>query len=238
MLALLKDVRRRNRQPEIMDDPGLDQALYLQSLSALERINLVSRSAGILWPDILSLASRSGRALRVLDLATGAGDIPIHLWERSRRHGLKLEFAGCDVNPAAISHAQERAARAGADVRFFQCNVFEGDLRNDFDVLTTTLFLHHLDEAPAIYLLGAMAKAARQAVLINDLERSPLGYWLAWLGTRLLSFSHVAHVDGPRSVEGAYTVAEALQLAERAGLHGARVRRRWPCRYLLSWSKR
>ena len=57
------------------------------------------------------------------------------------------------------------------------------------------------------------------------------------LATRVLSGSRVVHVDGPRSVEGAFTALEAQKLAERAGLAGARVSRRWPCRYLLSWSR-
>jgi hypothetical protein len=59
----------------------------------------------------------------------------------------------------------------------------------------------------------------------------------AQLGSRVLTTSHVVHVDGPRSVEGAFTRAEALALAERAGLNGARVSRRWPFRWLLTWRR-
>jgi hypothetical protein len=73
--------------------------------------------------------------------------------------------------------------------------------------------------------------------LINDLERRPLGLWLARYGGRLLSSSPVVHVDGPRSVEGAFTLAEARGLAEQAGLHGATIVRRWPFRYLLAWRR-
>ena len=82
-----------------------------------------------------------------------------------------------------------------------------------------------------------MGAAARRAVLINDLARSTAGLMLAHVATRLLTRSPVVHVDGPRSVEGAFTAEEARQLAERAGLHGSTVGRRWPFRYLLMWRR-
>jgi hypothetical protein len=80
-----------------------------------------------------------------------------------------------------------------------------------------------------------MAAAARRLVLINDLRRSAGGWLLAYVGTRLLSASPVVHTDGPRSVAAAFTPVELRQLAERAGLAGATVVRRWPFRLLLTW---
>jgi SAM-dependent methyltransferase len=76
--------------------------------------------------------------------------------------------------------------------------------------------------------LALMARRARQLVLVNDLIRSPLGYGLAWAGTRLLSRSWIVHTDGPRSVQGAFQLAEVAAMAERAGLRGASLRRCWP----------
>src|SRR5437016_2710011 len=109
----------RNRQAEIMDGPGLDAGLHRQALRALERINLLSGSASSLWPGISRLAVASPRPLRVLDVASGAGDVPIRLWQMARRRGLDIDVAGCDVSALAVSHAQERAARAGVGVHFF-----------------------------------------------------------------------------------------------------------------------
>jgi hypothetical protein len=73
-------------------------------------------------------------------------------------------------------------------------------------------------------------------LLVNDLERSAVGYYLVKLATRLLSRSKVVWIDGPRSVEGAYSLAEMRALAVQAGLVSAAVERRHPCRMLLSWS--
>jgi 2-polyprenyl-3-methyl-5-hydroxy-6-metoxy-1,4-benzoquinol methylase len=137
----------------------------------------------------------------------------------------------------AVEHARQCAGQAGAAVEFRCCDVFNLDPSEGFDVVLCSLFLHHQSEEQAVALLRQMARCARELVLINDLVRSGAGYRLACLGTRLLTRSPVVHVDGPRSVAAAFTLSEAGELAERAGLHGARVEPRWPCRYLLSWRK-
>ena len=111
-------------------------------------------------------------------------------------------------------------------------------LSTDYDVLTSSLFLHHLDEKQAMALLGRMAAAARRAVFVCDLQRSWLGYGLAWFGCRLLTRSPIVHVDGPRSVEAAFAAEEISSLAVRSGLDGAVITHHWPQRWLLAWRKR
>jgi 2-polyprenyl-3-methyl-5-hydroxy-6-metoxy-1,4-benzoquinol methylase len=230
------NLRDRHLQAEEMDRPDIAESEFAGSLHALERINWLSGSAGILWPAIRELARENpGRPLRLLDIASGAGDLPIRLWRRAYRAGISLEVHGCDRSAHAVRFARERSQAASADVQFSQIDALNDPYPGQYDIVTSSLFLHHLDHEQAVELLRRMAGAARRLVLVNDLNRSRLGFILAWLGTRILTRSRVAHVDGPRSVEGAFTPQEALELAQRAGLHGATVARRWPCRYLLKW---
>jgi len=219
-----------------MDDPALDAHRHVQALRGLERINRWSRAASILWPPIRDAASRRpGRSIRVLDVATGAGDLPIALWRLARRHRVPLSIDGCDVSPRAIEHAKRRASELGAEAGFLPLDALSGALPEGYDVVMSSLFLHHLDEAAAVGLLRRMREAAGKLVLANDLVRSPLGLGLAYAGTRLLSASPVVRVDGVRSVRAAWTVDEIGAMAARAGLDGATVSRRWPCRFLLRW---
>lgn len=234
----MPDLRLRRRQPEIMDQPDLDAGAHATALTALTRINWWSGSARILWSPLVEVAgTHASRPLRVLDVATGAGDVPVRLWQKARRAGIPLEIAGCDVSETALTYARRRAEAAGADVTFFALDALRAPLPRDYDVIVSSLFLHHLDEADAVALLRGMGQAARSRVLVNDLVRSPGGYALAYLGTRFLSRSWVAHVDGPRSVEGAFTTDEAMSLARQAGLNEAKVERCWPMRFLLSWRR-
>jgi hypothetical protein len=116
----------------------------------------------------------------------------------------------------------------------------QGDALTDlppgpFDLVVSSLFLHHLPDEGVVQLLEtAGARAAR--VHIEDLCRSRLGLALAWTTLRLVSRSRVAHVDGPRSVRAGWRRRELADLARAAGLSSVRIRRGWPERWILSWA--
>jgi SAM-dependent methyltransferase len=222
-----------------MDQPGLDGREHADALRGLGRINAVCRSSAIIWPEIARLARESGAApVRALDVATGGGDIPIRLARLASRSGLNVQLEGCDISPRAVEFARDQAASRGVDVRFFVWDALGGPLPEGYDAVTCSLFLHHLEEENAVAVLRNMAAAARRLVLVNDLARSRLGFTLAWLGCRILSRSRVVHFDGPVSVAAAFTSEEVAALAVRANLEGATVTRRWPQRFLLSWSRK
>ena len=164
------------------------------------------------------------RPIRILDLAAGGGATPIALARRAAWAELPAEIDGCDLNPQAVRYAQEQANHQGVRVRFFVLDALNESIPPDYDVLTCSLFLHHLDEPEAIALLRRMAAAARRLVLIDDLIRSRWGYFLALIGTRLLSGSRIVHLDGPLSVRGAFTPREVGVLAERAELRAHALR--------------
>ncbi len=235
----LPNLTVRDLQPELMDQPDLDARSHRQALTGLRRINWLSRSVHIVWPAILQLARRLGvRQLRVLDVASGGGDVPIGLWQRARLSGLQLEIVGCDVSPLAVEMASVHAEQCGADVHFRTHDVLRHPLPAGFDVVMSSLFLHHLVPGEAVLLLEKTASTAKHLLLINDLRRSMSGYLLAQAACRLFTRSSVVHVDGPRSVAGAFTISEVRALCAQAKLENATIQKRWPFRFLLSWRRR
>jgi SAM-dependent methyltransferase len=230
---LLAGLRTRSRIPELMDDPALDPVEHRRALAGLARLNRYSDSAGVLWPAIAKLAGELQRTVRVLDVATGSGDVPRKLLARAKRAGIALEMAACDLSPTAIAEA----VREPSEVRFFVHDALHDRLPTGFDVVTCSLFLHHLGEEDAVALLANMENAAGRMILVNDLSRSRFNYCVVWWACRLLTRSSVVRFDGPASVRSAFTPTEALALASRAGLEGATVQSRFPCRFLLSWKR-
>jgi 2-polyprenyl-3-methyl-5-hydroxy-6-metoxy-1,4-benzoquinol methylase len=227
---------RRHRQPEWMDQPGLDPRAHRQALDGLGRSHWISRSAASIWPVIRKVVPRTGRPLGILDLACGGGRVVIGLARRCAHEGVAVEACGVDLSPVALDYARARAARAGVGgVTFAALDVARQPLPDTFDVVLCSLFLHHLADEEAETLLRRMRDAARHLVLVSDLRRTRLGYLFAWVGCRLLSRSRMFHVDGTRSVEAAFAMSEARRLAERAGLTGAHIVARWPQRFLLTW---
>ena len=201
-------------------------------------LNVLSRCVPRVWQPILRLARcRRLDRLRVLDIATGAGDLPLGLWQVARRRGVTLDIHGVDINPHAVALAASQAALAGAPIEFSVLDVLAQDLPEAFDVVTSSLFLHHIDEDQAVRLLQKMAAVARHLVLVSDLRRSPVGLVMAFLATRLFTRSDVVRTDALRSVRSGFTLEEAIALAERAGLPDAAVTPCWPCRFLLAWER-
>ncbi len=236
-MPFLSALSQRDCQPELMDDPTLDPKEHRKALAGLARINRFSNSVGVLWPSLKKFyASNPKRPLRVLDIATGSGDVPIALAKRAAQKGLQIEFAGCDFSPVAIENAKQQATQAGVKADFFPLNVLEEPLPEGYDVLTCSLFFHHLSREHALLLLAKMAKVS-QLVLINDLNRGRLNYLLVWLASHVLTRSYVVRVDGPLSVRAAFTKAEFLKLAEDASVTNGSIQSKFPARFLYEWRK-
>ncbi len=219
-----------------MDQSGLDPGRVGQALNGLTRINALSFCVAALWQEIRAeFPADSEGPLSLLDVATGAGDIPIGLLRRARRVGAPLAVEACDKNPAMVALAAERATRADCAIRFFVQDACGDFPTRAYDIVTCSLFLHHLTDEAALLLLQRLAAATGRLLLVSDLDRSLGGWLLARTATRLLTRSRIVHADGPRSVENAFSMAEIEALVARAGLQGARLHRQWPQRWFLSW---
>ncbi|MFM7161967.1 MAG: methyltransferase [Planctomycetaceae bacterium] len=232
----------RRLVPEVMDRPDLDPALHRQALTALRRINRLSRTTASLWGQIAPLARAPHAApLRVLDVACGGGDVLRGLAALAQRQGCQLEFRGCDFSPTAIAHAAHQDSPPGSPPKtrplsghpeFFLHDVLANPLPQA-DIVTCTLFLHHLEESQAVLLLSRLWQAATRRVIVSDLRRSRVGYWLAHAVGRLVTRSPVVHVDGPLSVAAAWSLPEVERLVAAAGWQRHTLRRTWPQRFLL-----
>lgn len=236
-LPRLPPLSERKRQQEWMDDPSLDARLHHHALVGLGRINRLSLTASSFWRAISPMLGRL-RSPRVLDVACGGGDVALGLVSIARRHGCEIDLSVADVSPFALRYAQDAAKARGISVRTMTHDALAGDWPGGpYDLVINSLMLHHLDETQVVTVLSHMRDAARLGVVVNDLLRSRRGWLLAKLGVHLLSRSPVVHLDGPRSVEGAFSTAEFRELSERAGLSGFTLHRTWPARTMLIWRR-
>lgn len=219
-----------------MDQPGVDAELHHGALRGLARINRFSGTVSAVWRPLEQLSRRQpGHTLRVLDVASGGGDVAIGLAKRAARQGLPLQVSGCDISQTAVDYASQQAQQAGVEVDFFTADVLGKPLPTGYDAICSSLFLHHLDQDDAIRLLKGMRTATSRLIVVSDLLRTRLGYGLAWAGCRVLTRNPLCRVDGPLSVEGAFSMPEVLDLAAQCQLQDATIRKQWPERFLMTW---
>jgi ubiquinone/menaquinone biosynthesis C-methylase UbiE len=227
---------QRIHRPEILDEPVADVAEYEHALAQVADVNRFLGGERALRMSLAHLL-RQATPVRVLDLGSGNGAVATGLARWARDQGGSWHVTALDLSAEASALAQ-RGVRAGdaagavAVVRGDGLRLPFGDAT--FDAVYTVLTLHHFDDAAAVALLREMARVARSLVVVNDLERSRA----AWLGARALAASvwarnRITRHDGPLSVRRAFTPAELLALAQRAGLRRPTVRRRLAFRLVL-----
>jgi ubiquinone/menaquinone biosynthesis C-methylase UbiE len=84
---------------------------------------------------------------------------------------------------------------------------------NSVDIVSCCLFLHHLSVDDARVFLREALRVSRVAVLINDVERKRVNYFLSHL-QRFMDPSRLSRHDGPASVRQAYTYREMHDLLQ------------------------
>ena len=156
--------------------------------------------------------------LRVLDIGTGAGDMPEVLTCWGARHRVHVAVVAVDNHRGVLQYMRSAQPLPPAST-FVQADGLCLPFRaRTFDIVVCSTMLHHLDWQQGITLLHSMAAMARHGVVVNDLVRSRLHYYAARLVLSVVSRNHLTRHDGPLSVLRAYSVREVREMARLAGL--------------------
>jgi len=153
--------------------------------------------------------------MRILDLATGSGDIPRLVVDFARTVGAEVRVDAVDQQPSTLEIAR-RLSGGYPEIEFVEADVLAFD-REPYDVVLCSLALHHFAEPDAVRLLQRCRDLSKRYVLVSDLRRG----WFATIGVFLLTFvffrEPMTRTDARLSAERAFSFAEFSSLAQRAG---------------------
>ncbi|TWT93014.1 methyltransferase domain-containing protein [Neorhodopirellula pilleata] len=224
----------RERVDEWMDDPALSPERHRHALSGLRRLNRISGVAGAMFRQLKRLAAATPeRPLRILDVASGSGDLPIAWLKAARHSGIPMSVTALDISEVAMQTASESASVSGVQLGTVRRDCLREGLPGGFDVVTCSLFMHHLDPPDVSRLIQEMWRASERAIVICDLERSRTNLALVAASARLVTRSDVVHFDASASVRGAYTRHEFSKMMNASLGFPVRVRRSFPCRFMV-----
>jgi SAM-dependent methyltransferase len=216
------DFSRRAYLVERMDEPCSRDELRacLRDISRVNRWLFGDRPLFI-WLNSLNLAP-SAAPVHILDAGCGSGETlrKIERWASAR--SIAVELTGIDLNPDAVAIAAEATPTASC-IQWAASDVFSYRSEKPVDIVISSLFAHHLDDAGVIQFLHWMEDHAQLAWFINDLSRAPTPYHLfralAW-AARLHPF---VQYDGPVSIRRAFVAEEWQAMCAAAGLREADV---------------
>lgn len=157
-----------------------------------------------------------GTPLRVLDVATGGGSLPLALHRWGVRHGQRLTLLASDLSREVL--AITRAEIADRPITLLRHDALHMPFADGaIDIATCTQALHHFSGSMVRQFLHEIARVTRLGVIITDLQRSYPAYWAA----RLFGCGPVSSLsrhDGPLSVLRAYTPNEIKAVAQQTAL--------------------
>lgn len=236
---------RLSRRPatEFMDRALPDPTRLRESLEDLALFNRYLGGTATVLHQLLALLRGAWPArLRALDVGAGGGDILASLGRWCARHGVVFEGvaldAGLVTSRLAAAWLRESAPAQGIKVVCGAASALPF-ADEEFHVGICSTFLHHLEPEGVVDTLGEMVRVSQLGVVAADLRRG----WPAYLAARSLAATlwrrhPYSRHDAPASVHAAYSLGEARELAERAGLAGAVVQSQPFFRWALRWERR
>ncbi|HLW35475.1 MAG TPA: methyltransferase domain-containing protein [Chthoniobacterales bacterium] len=157
-----------------------------------------------------------GATLRVIDLATGSGDIPRLIADYAGRVGATVRIDAVDQQSSTLEIAKKLSA-GYSNISFVEGNILEQQSAEPYDMALCTLALHHFSEEDAVRVLRRCRELSRKFVLVSDLRRG----WLGTIGVHLLTVTlfrePMTKFDARLSVARAFSFSELDDLARRAG---------------------
>ena len=210
--------------PELMDlavlKNGEPSAELERDLANLRWLNRHFGACAILHRFLkrwFSQRTPEGPPLRVLDLATGEGDLPRELVLWCRQHGIPVTVDAVDINEATLAVAKERS-RDFPEITFHQGDIRSwGSLSASWDFVLCSLALHHFSGEDAVLVMRNAKRLSSHHLLMADLERSRSGALGIWVLTALLLREPMTQHDARLSIRRAFSFEELRSLALDAG---------------------
>jgi len=203
-------------EPELMDRPQPVTDELVTDLRNLRQLNRYFGSYALI-EHFLRRWILPGREMRVLDLATGSGDIPRLVVDHARKVGAAVSVDAIDRQSSTLEIARELSA-SYPEITFLEGDVLTfGEHTPPYDLVLCSLALHHFDEDGAVHLLRQCRKLSNRFVLVSDLRRGPLATIGVYLLTALIFRESMTRTDARLSAERAFSFGEFRSLAERAG---------------------
>jgi Methyltransferase domain len=200
---------KRVPQREVLDGDTEAPEAVLESLGDLRMVN--RWFGGVQTTGFLlrrAMKESHLRSASVLEVAAGDGYTITEASDRLKSEDLDVEPLCLDRRKLQMqAHCCQSAVVGNAlDLPFPP---------KSFDFVSCGLFVHHLSPEEVIAFVNGALAVARQAVLINDLRRSPVHLALVYASMPIFR-SPISRYDSVASVKQAYTPTELRDLLRQS----------------------
>lgn len=225
------DTTFRSDEKEIMDDFNLEGKALRKNLDILSGINrwLGGNHVSLNGIEKLIKGLPKSKELVIVDLGCGNGDMLRRVASLGRKKGYTFKLIGIDANKDSIAYAK-LLSLSDANISFLQMNIFSEAFKElEYDIALSTLFLHHLSDEEILDQLNLLKKQARVGIVVNDLHRNKLAYFLF----NLISFfinNKIIRNDGLVSIQRGFKKNELEYFSQQLDMMSD-ISWKWAFRY-------
>jgi ubiquinone/menaquinone biosynthesis C-methylase UbiE len=191
--------------PELLDG---DHGTAEEIAASLADLWFINRAFGGVSTaeHLISRVAKDGSLTRIslLEVASGSGEVPKAVREKLQRRGITLDITFLDRSRKHLNGSRNSIAADALALPFHN---------GSFDLVSSTLFVHHLMPDALGQFVSEALRVCRVAVVINDLIRNPLHLALVYAGLPLFR-SRITRHDAIASVRQAYTEQEMRTIVE------------------------
>ncbi len=231
---MLVNLKHRSTEKEIMDDPSVEETDLKIALSDISRVNKMLGGNNITIRAVHKLIRATHpkkEEYTIIDLGCGDGEMlrAIAKSFRSKKENVKL--IGVDLNEKSLSYAK-KLSTSYPEITFSKLDLLEiEDSDLPCDIVICTLTLHHLKCEEIKKVMKKSIELATIGVVINDLHRSRVAYYLFKLFSLFFIRGYIAKNDGLISIKRGFKKQELKKYAEELRLKKYKIDWQWAFRY-------
>ncbi len=215
-MSILIDTKNRSDTNELMDDFSLEGERLYNTLDQLANINKWLGGNYVTLNGLKKLLKNypKEKELIIIDLGCGNGDMLRIVFRFLKKNKYNFKLIGVDANRYTINYAK-KLSKNYPEITYLQHDIFSEEFKSlKYDLVLATLFLHHFKEEQLIKLLSNQLKTAKLGILVNDLHRHRLAYYL-FKGLGLFIKNPMVKEDGLTSILRGFKRKELEKTAEK-----------------------
>lgn len=221
------DFSVRSSRKELLDETHIPKQDLFRNLFELNVINRLLGGHAVTLKGMQKLELSKQQTYRLLDIGCGGGDTLRAIANWGRKNGYHFLLTGVDLKSDCIEYATE-FCKGYPEINFVLSDYRDlPELQQEFDIIITSLFCHHLNNKQLAELFSWCNANAKLGFIMNDLHRHPLAYYsIAWL-TAIFSKSYLVKNDAKLSVLRGFKRADLLSILNQLPNHSRLITLNW-----------
>ena len=225
------DTTYRSDAPETMDDFTMEGEILRDALDKIASINQLLGGNKVTLDGVKKLIETKPQdyIFHITDIGCGNGDMLRALADYGLKHKFNFILKGIDANEFTITHARN-LSKQYQNISYDCIDIFD-DKNEECDIMLCTLTLHHFKDQEILNFLSNYLQLAKVGIVINDLNRNALAYYLFKALCFIFRLNDMSREDGLVSILRGFKKVDLLTYSQALQLKSFSIKWKWAFRY-------